>query len=136
MQTKLCDPYQLQITVAHYPSGASKWNPIEHRLFNPISINLSGRPLDWEETLMNFISTTTNQFGLWMNAVRVTKQYQTGIKITDEQMAGIHVIHNQVNPQWNCDIHPRNQKNCSPQVCKNHQKSSNFRSFCSSTFLI
>jgi len=107
LQTKLCDPYQVQVTVAHYPSGASKWNPIEHRLFGPISINLSGRPLDCEETLMNFISTTTNQSGLWVNAVRVTKQYQTGIKITDEQMAGIHVPHNKVNPQWNYDIYPR-----------------------------
>jgi hypothetical protein len=29
----------LRITVAHYPTGASKWNPVEHRLFGPISIN-------------------------------------------------------------------------------------------------
>jgi len=33
------------ITVAHYPSGASKWNKIEHRLFSFISINWRGRPL-------------------------------------------------------------------------------------------
>lgn len=27
----------LVVSVAHYPTGASKWNPIEHRLFGPIS---------------------------------------------------------------------------------------------------
>lgn len=35
----------LRITVAHYPTGASKWNPVEHRLFGPISINWAGVPL-------------------------------------------------------------------------------------------
>jgi len=110
LQTKLCDPHQVQVTVAHYPSGSSKWNPIEHRLFGPISINLSGRPLDREQTLMNYISSTTNKSGLQVTAVRMKKQYQTGIKITDEQMAKIKVTHNKVNPQWNYDIYPRRVK--------------------------
>ncbi|MXW33289.1 MAG: ISAzo13 family transposase [Rhodothermaceae bacterium] len=107
LQTKLCDPYQLPITVAHYPSGASKWNPIEHRLFGPVTINISGRPLDTEETFMNYISTTTNQSGLCVTAVRVTKQYQKGMEITVEQMATINLTHNKINPKWNYDIQPR-----------------------------
>ena len=32
-------------TWAHYPSGASKWNPIDHRLFSEISKNWAGVPL-------------------------------------------------------------------------------------------
>jgi len=35
----------LIITVCHYPTGASKWNPIEHRLFSQISNNWAGTPL-------------------------------------------------------------------------------------------
>jgi hypothetical protein len=31
-QHRLCDSHRLTVTVAHYPSCASKWNPIEHRL--------------------------------------------------------------------------------------------------------
>ena len=31
------------VTVAHYPTAASKWNPIEHRLFCEISKNWAGR---------------------------------------------------------------------------------------------
>ena len=34
LQRQLCDGLGLRITVSHYPSGASKWNPIEHRLFS------------------------------------------------------------------------------------------------------
>jgi hypothetical protein len=41
----LADEFGLTITVGHYPSGASKWNPIEHRMFNLISANWAGEPL-------------------------------------------------------------------------------------------
>jgi hypothetical protein len=37
LQEKLCDPWGINVTVCHYPPGASKWNPIEHRLFSAIS---------------------------------------------------------------------------------------------------
>jgi hypothetical protein len=36
LQLRLADPFELEITVCHYPTGASKWNPIEHRLFSQI----------------------------------------------------------------------------------------------------
>lgn len=28
------DAWALEVTVSHYPTGCSKWNPIEHRLFS------------------------------------------------------------------------------------------------------
>jgi hypothetical protein len=33
LQEKLCDASALRVTVCHYPTGCSKWNPVEHRLF-------------------------------------------------------------------------------------------------------
>lgn len=42
---RVADATGLAITVAHYPPGASKWNPIEHRLFSRISATWAGRPL-------------------------------------------------------------------------------------------
>jgi hypothetical protein len=45
LQAQLCDRYGLAVTVCHYPPGCSKWNPIEHRLFGPISRNWAGQPL-------------------------------------------------------------------------------------------
>ena len=51
LQTRLADPYQLTVTVCHYPSGASKWNPIDHRLFSEISKNWAGHPLRSYQTI-------------------------------------------------------------------------------------
>jgi hypothetical protein len=39
VQSHLCDALCLSVTVCHYPTGGSKWNPIEHRLLSQISIN-------------------------------------------------------------------------------------------------
>ena len=108
IQTVLCDIHQLQVTVAHYPSGASKWNPIEHRLFSAISLNWAGRPLDSWETLLNYIRTTTTKSGLHVDAVRMKQQYKTGIKISKKQMVRLNLIYNKTLPQWNYDIYPRN----------------------------
>jgi hypothetical protein len=53
----------LRITVAHYPTGASKWNPVEHRLFGPISINWAGHPLADYETVRQLIRHTRTTSG-------------------------------------------------------------------------
>ena len=45
LQDNLCTPHRITVTVSHYPPGASKWNPIEHRLFSQISNNWAGEPL-------------------------------------------------------------------------------------------
>ena len=45
LQEQLADSLGLEVRVCHYPRGASKWNPVEHRLFGPISINWAGKPL-------------------------------------------------------------------------------------------
>jgi hypothetical protein len=55
VQEQLCDRFGLSVTVCHYPTGCSKWNPIEHRLFGPISTNWAGRPLRTWETLLSYI---------------------------------------------------------------------------------
>lgn len=53
----------LQITVAHYPTGASKWNPVEHRLFGPISTNWAGQPLRDYRTICQLIGHTRTTSG-------------------------------------------------------------------------
>lgn len=107
LQTGLCNIHQVRVTVAHYPSGTSKWNPIEHRLFSAISRNWAGRPLDSWETMLNYIRTTTTKSGLHVAAFRVIKQYYTGVRITKQQMATVNIERNETQPQWNYDIYPR-----------------------------
>ena len=54
----LADEFGLIITVTHYPSGASKWNPIDHRMFSLISDNWAGEPLASYETILGYIRCT------------------------------------------------------------------------------
>jgi len=61
IQKKLCNKFNLTITLSHYPAGASKWNPIEHRMFSEISKNWRGIPLINYETVLNYIKTTTTK---------------------------------------------------------------------------
>jgi hypothetical protein len=60
---KIADRTGLRITVAHYPTGASKWNPVEHRLFGPISSNWAGEPLVAYKTICQFIRHTRTTSG-------------------------------------------------------------------------
>ena len=59
----LADEFGLIITVTHYPTGASKWNPIEHRMFNLISANWAGEPLASYQLMLNFIRGTRSTTG-------------------------------------------------------------------------
>ena len=74
LQTRLADPHHLKVTVCHYPSGASKWNPIDHRLFSEISKNWAGHPLRSYQTILNHIRTTTTDTGLCVTAQLVDQE--------------------------------------------------------------
>ena len=89
LQTRLVDPYQLTVTVCHYPSGASKWNPIDHRRCSEISKNWAGHPLRSYQTILNHIRTTTTDTGLCVTAQLVDQEYPKGVKISDAQFASI-----------------------------------------------
>jgi hypothetical protein len=54
VQSQLANPFALAVTVAHYPTGASKCNPIEHRLFSEVSRNWAGEPLDSYQKVLNY----------------------------------------------------------------------------------
>lgn len=103
---QLSNRHGLTITVRHYPPGASKWNPIEHRLFSEISKNWAGRPLDSFETLKNYISTTATKTGLSVKAYIDSKEYDKGTRITDEQMRQINIQADGPLPKWNYTIAP------------------------------
>jgi hypothetical protein len=103
---KISKPYEIILRICHYPPGASKWNPIEHRLFSFISINWAGVPLRSYDIMLNLIQNTTTQTGLVVDAVLNEKVYETGIKIKDDQMAGINIIKHSELPEWNYTIYP------------------------------
>lgn len=107
LQEKVADRFGLTITVCHYPTGTSKWNPIEHRLFSEISKTWAGCPLLTFELVAQYIRDTKTATGLAVTAHLIRNEYAKGEKISDEQMASLNIVYHQVCPQWNYTIHPR-----------------------------
>lgn len=107
LQQQLSERHGLSVTVAHYPPGTSKWNPIEHRLFSEISKNWAGRPLDSYETTLNCIGTTTTKTGLTVRAQLVDQLYEKDVKITDAQMHDLPISNHDSLPKWNYTLSPR-----------------------------
>lgn len=107
LQSQLANAFALAVTVAHYPSGASKWNPIEHRLFTKISRNWAGEPLDSYQKILNYARTTTTQTGLRVSASLGRRYYPRGRKPTAEQIASLRLQRHETLPQWNYTIKPQ-----------------------------
>jgi len=103
---RLADEFHLTITVTHFPPGASKWNPVEHRLFGPISLNWAGQPLRSYETMLKFIRTTKTESGLRCRARLDRRDYATGLKVMPDEKARINLKPHRVLSQWNYTIEP------------------------------
>jgi Rhodopirellula transposase DDE domain len=111
LQHQLVDRFGLPVTVCHYPTGASKWNPIEHRLFSEISKQWAGQPLDSFATILRLIAETTTQTGLRVTSRLVTKNYETGRKISNQEMSDLCLKKHHILPEWNYTLLPRENRN-------------------------
>jgi hypothetical protein len=81
----------LEIVVGRYPPGTGKWNKIEHRMFSFISINWKGEPLVSFETVVKMIGAQKTQHGLKIKAVPDKSRYETGLKISPQQMKELNI---------------------------------------------
>lgn len=107
LQELLADQLNLAVTVCHYPTGASKWNPVEHRLFGPISINWAGEPLRTFAVRLSLIRGTVNETGLKVETFLVDKVYEKGRKVTDKVMKTLNIERHTTCPDWNYTIRSR-----------------------------
>lgn len=103
---KISRKHGISVTVCHYPPGASKWNPVEHRLFSFISSNWAGVPLKSYDIMLNYIRNTTTRKGLKVDAKLNRKKYEKGIKVDDCDMNDINLKRYKFLPQWNYTINP------------------------------
>ena len=104
---KLADEFDLTVRVSHFPPGTSKWNKIEHRLFSFISKNWRGRPLDSLSTVVNLISNTKTQTGLYVEASLDFASYEKGIKVSKEMMEQLNRKRDTFHGEWNYSLTPR-----------------------------
>jgi hypothetical protein len=107
IQEQLADHLGIEVMVCHYPTGASKWNPVEHRLFSYISLNWAGKPLRSFETMLAYIRGTTTETGLEVKASLLDQEYEKSIKVSDKEMAALNLERRRVCPNWNYIIKPR-----------------------------
>lgn len=102
----LCQQHGLKVTVCHYPAGASKWNPIEHRLFSEISKNWTGIPLVDIKTALNFVRSTKTKTGLRVTAELNRKKYPLKEQIPAELQAQVFIKRHQPQPKLNYTLQP------------------------------
>jgi hypothetical protein len=96
----------LIINICHFPPGTSRWNKIGHKMFCFISQNWRGRPLVSRETVVNLIGSIKNNKGLKIKAKLDENVYEKGIKISDEELAGVNIEHDNFHGEWNYKIMP------------------------------
>ena len=107
LQVKMADAFELAVTVCHYPTGASKWNPIEHRLFSQISCTWAGTPLSSYDILLDGLRQTKTATGLHVQATIFNQTYQKGLSVSDKEMKMLMIQTHDTCPLWNYTIHPR-----------------------------
>jgi len=103
----LADELGMKLKICHFPPGTSKWNKIEHRLFCFITKNWRGRPLTTYEVIVNLIASTTTRTGLIVRAALDPREYETGIKVSDDDLKHLRITHAKFHGEWNYTIKPR-----------------------------
>src|SRR3954447_25364415 len=104
---KLADELGIEIQVCHFPPGTSKWNTIEHRMFCHITNNWRGRPLVSRAVVVNLIGCTTTEAGLHIRSQLDENTYETGLKVSNEELAELAIERDAFHGEWNYCLRPR-----------------------------
>ena len=103
---ELANELSMTIKVRHFPPGTSKWNKIEHRMFCHITENWRGRPLVSREVVVELIGNTRTKAGLEIKAALDENTYQSGIKVSDQELKNINLFKEDFHGEWNYEIRP------------------------------
>jgi len=122
LQEQLSDQFGIAVTVCHYPTGCSKWNPIEHRLFSHISINWAGKPLRTFDIMLAYIRGTETTTGLTVKASLLEGVYEKGQRVSDAEMKTLNLERHEVCPKWNYTIRPRSDTTPNTQKQRPNQE--------------
>jgi hypothetical protein len=106
LQYDLADAHGLEVYVCHYPPGTSKWNPVEHRLFGPISNTWAGIPLRSVEVMMDCVEKTRTKTGLRVRALRLRDAFERGVSVSKDDMASLDLQPDTFSPNWNYALLP------------------------------
>jgi hypothetical protein len=97
----LAGDLRMDIQVAHYPPGCSKYNPIEHRLFCHVSRALTAVVLKTMQVAKEFIARTQTATGLRVVAEIARRMYEKGLKATRDFLDHNPIRFNDFLPELN-----------------------------------
>lgn len=103
---RLADALGFEVRLAHYPPYASKYNPIEHRLFPHLSRACRGVVFTSVARVAALMRKARTRTGLSVVVDVVDKLYATGRKLTEAAKAATRVVRDAVLPRWNYRILP------------------------------
>ena len=106
----------LELRICHLPPGTSKWNKIEHRLFSYITKNWRGKPLVSYEVIVQLIAATKTKRGLEVRCELDHAPYQTGRKVSDEELAAVNLERDAFHGDWNYRIRPTHPQVVEPVI--------------------
>jgi hypothetical protein len=104
---RVADKSGLWIRVAHYPTGCSKYNPVEHRLFSHITRECQGMFLETVDQVRDLMRKATTKTGLRTFVRTLGRAYETGKKATVKTAAELCLAFDDVLPTWNYILCPK-----------------------------
>jgi hypothetical protein len=103
---RLVNALGLEIRMAHYPPYASKYNPIEHRLFPHLTRVCRGLILHSVELVAELMGKAETRTGLSVVVKILDKVYKTGRQVSQATKDAVNLVRDADLPRWNYRILP------------------------------
>lgn len=104
---KICNLLKVKIVICHYPPYASKWNPIEHRVFPHVTRAMEGVMLETHEQVQGLIEKTHTKTGLKVTASILDKIYNIGRVVSKKVLDLINITYDAEVPGLNYSVCPQ-----------------------------
>lgn len=104
---KLTNQLNIIIHISHFPLGTSKWNKIEHRMLSFIFKNWPEKSFVDRVAVVNLISHTITQANMPIKTRIDENTYETGHKISAEELSNLNLKKDSFYGEWNYQISPK-----------------------------
>jgi hypothetical protein len=103
---QLVNQIGLPITVAHYPTHCSKFNPADRRFFPHVTRACQGVLFDSLSTAVRLMKRTKTTAGLKTTVHVIRKCYETGRHLAQAAREAINMTRDTILPRFNYTINP------------------------------
>lgn len=104
---QLADRLNLEIRVAHYPPGCSKFDPIEHRFFPHVTRACQGVVFTTLQLVQQKMTETNTATGLRATVDVLPGNYPTGEKPPPGYKKNMRIVFDEELPAWNYRAVPK-----------------------------